>query len=131
MSLPRALAPPLLWLSRAGFVAALLAGTITAVMPASDSPHVLPWDKAEHFAGFYILAALGAVAFPRLRAVWLAAGLVALGGAIEVVQGLPMVARDSDVKDWIADTVAVACALGPLLIAGWRDAWRRGAGPGG
>ena len=123
MTLPPVLSSILLWLARAAFAAALLAGTVSAVMPASDSPHVLPWDKAEHFVGFYILAAIGAFAFPRLKAVWLALGLVALGGAIEIVQGLPMVARDSDVKDWIADTLAVACALGPLIIARWRATW--------
>lgn len=123
MSLPPGLALVLLWLSRAGFVLALLAGTVSAVMPAHDSPHLLPWDKAEHFLGFYVLGALGAFAFPRLKIVWLAAGLIALGGLIEVVQGLPMVARDSDVKDWLADTVAVACALGPLVIARWRAIW--------
>lgn len=125
MTLPPALSRLLLWLARAAFAAALLAGTVTAVMPADDSPHLMPWDKAEHFAGFYILAAIGAFAFPRLKAIWLAAGLIALGGAIEVVQGLPMVARDSDVKDWVADTVAVACALGPPVIARWRATWIR------
>lgn len=125
MILSPTLARLLLWSSRAAFAAALVAGSISAVMPAADTPHVLPWDKAEHFVGFYILAALGAFAFPRLKAVWLAAGLIALGGAIEIVQGLPMVGRDSDVKDWIADTIAVACALGPLIIARWRDTFGR------
>jgi peptidoglycan/LPS O-acetylase OafA/YrhL len=125
MILSPKLASLLLWSSRAAFAAALLAGTASAVLPSDDTPHILPWDKAEHFVGFYALAALGAFAFPRLKAVWLAAALIALGGGIEVVQGLPMVARDSDVKDWIADTLAVACALGPLVIARWRAGWPR------
>ena len=120
----QALYRPLLWLSRLAFVAVALAGTVNAVLPGRSAQHVLPWDKAEHFVCFYALAAIGAFAFPRMRAVWLAAGLIALGGAIEVVQGLPMVARDSDWKDWAADTIAVGCALGPLLIAGWRQRWR-------
>jgi hypothetical protein len=115
---------PLLWLSRLGFAAMALFGTANAMLPGGRTVHVLPWDKAEHFVCFYALAATGACAFPRLRAVWLAAALVGLGAAIEIVQGLPMVARDSDWKDLVADAVAVGAALGPLIIAGWRRQWR-------
>jgi hypothetical protein len=115
---------PLLWLSRLGFVAMALLGTANAVLPGASAKHILPWDKAEHFVCFYALAATGAFAFPRIGAVWLGAALIALGAAIEVVQGLPMVARDSDWKDLVADAVAVGCALGPLVIAEWRTKWR-------
>jgi VanZ family protein len=107
-------------LSRVGFFLAAAAGTVIALLPSADSPQVSLWDKAQHFAGFYLLAALGAFAFPRLKAIWLGLGLVALGGAIEIVQGLPIIGRDCDVRDWIADILAIACALAPLAIAGWR-----------
>ena len=30
---------------------------------------------------------------------------------IEVVQALPVLGRDCDIRDWIADTVAIALAL--------------------
>jgi hypothetical protein len=118
------LSRPLLWLSRLAFALLALAGTSTAVLPGNGGVHVFPWDKAEHFACFYALTAVGAFAFPRLKAVWLALGLALLGAAIEVVQGLPMVARDSDWKDWVADVAAIAAALGPLVIAHWREKWR-------
>jgi hypothetical protein len=114
----------LLWLSRLAFAAMALFGTANAVLPGGSAKHLLPWDKAEHFICFYALAATGAFAFPRLPAMWLGLGLAALGGAIEVVQGLPMVARDSDWKDFVADSIAIGCALGPLVIAGWRKDWR-------
>jgi hypothetical protein len=40
------------------------------------------------------------------------------GAVIEVVQAIPMLHRDSDVMDWIADTAAVLVVL--LLIRWWR-----------
>jgi hypothetical protein len=118
------LSRPLLWLSRLAFAVLALFGTATAVLPGNGGIHIFPWDKAEHFACFYALAAVGAFAFPKLKAVWLGLALSALGGSIEIVQGLPMVARDSDWKDWAADSIAVGCALGPLVIADWREKWR-------
>jgi hypothetical protein len=122
------LSRPLLWLSRVFFAALVLFGTASAVLPGNGGIHVFPWDKAEHFACFYALTAVGAFAFPRLKTVWLAAGLAALGGGIEIVQGLPMVARDSDWKDWVADMAAIAAALGPFVIADWREKWRAANG---
>jgi hypothetical protein len=116
----------LLWLSRAAFIVLAALGTAAAVLPGNGGLHFFPWDKAEHFLCFYLLAAVGAFAFPRFKVLWLALALSGLGAAIEIVQGLPMVARDSDWKDWAADTIAVACALGPLIIADWRTRWRAG-----
>ncbi len=80
------------------------------------------WDKAQHFTAFYVLAALGAVAFAR-RPVWvLAAALVALGGLIEGLQATPLIHRDAEFSDWIADGLGVACALGPMLLPRLRRA---------
>lgn len=115
---------PLLWLSRLAFLAMALFGTFNAIEPGGRATHILPWDKAEHFVCFYALAATGAFAFPRLPAIWLGLALAALGGGIEIVQGLPMVARDSDWKDFVADALAVGAALGPLIVAEWRRQWR-------
>jgi hypothetical protein len=43
--------------------------------------------------------------------------LSAFGGFIEVVQAIPALHRDSDIKDWIADTLA--CGI-VLLFIRWR-----------
>jgi hypothetical protein len=48
----------------------------------------------------------------------LLAGLSLFGAFIEVVQAIPELHRDSDVLDWLADTVAVAVVL--LLVRWWR-----------
>jgi hypothetical protein len=39
---------------------------------------------------------------------------------IEFVQGLPMVHRDRDFWDWVADTLAIIAALSPMLLVWWR-----------
>lgn len=72
------------------------------------------WDKAEHFAAFYVLTVLALAAFPRRPLAWIVVTLSALGAGIEVVQALPIVARDSDAWDWMADTLAIGAAVLPL-----------------
>jgi hypothetical protein len=36
------------------------------------------------------------------------------------VQGLPLVHRDRDFWDWVADTIAIMAALAPMLLVWWR-----------
>ncbi|MGH6889468.1 MAG: hypothetical protein ACREHF_09755 [Rhizomicrobium sp.] len=102
------------------FWAALIFTFVAAVMPAPSAPKLFPWDKAEHFAAFYVLTVLSVAAFPRQRLLALAAALSAFGAAIELVQALPIVNRDCDPLDWVADTVAIAAALVPMALVRWR-----------
>jgi len=39
---------------------------------------------------------------------------------IEIVQGLAIVHRDLDFRDWVADTLAIIAALSPMLLVWWR-----------
>jgi hypothetical protein len=43
--------------------------------------------------------------------------LAALGGAIELVQPLPLFGRDGDVLDWLADLTGIAAAFAIVTIA--------------
>jgi hypothetical protein len=53
--------------------------------------------------------------------VWVIAVLLsAFGALIEIVQGLPVVHRDRDFWDWVADTLAIIAALSPMLLVWWR-----------
>ena len=93
------------------FWAAVAACSALAVMPAAQAPQVLPSDKAEHFLAFVVLTALGVIAYPR-RPLWLiGAGLSAFGALIELTQALPIVHRDCDVWDWVADTAAILSVM--------------------
>lgn len=82
------------------------------------------WDKAEHFTAFYVLTILAAAAFPRRPLLVIAVALSLLGAGIEVVQGLPFIARDCDIWDWVADTLAIAAVCLPLALPRWRKTAR-------
>jgi hypothetical protein len=74
------------------------------------------WDKAAHFVAFGLFLWSFGVLFRRLRRLWAAVLVIALGAAVEVVQG--MVGRDASWGDLLADALEVAFAL--LLWAVWR-----------
>jgi len=101
--------------------AALIFTFYSAVVPPAQAPHLTPWDKATHFVAFYALTGLAVAAFPKRNLAVIAALLSAFGALIEIVQGLPAVHRDRDFWDWVADTIAIACALAPMLLYWWRE----------
>jgi VanZ family protein len=103
-------------LARLALTLAVIAVCYGAFGPPSGRP-LLPWDKAEHFAAFFVLAVLCLVSFPRTPALALGAALSAFGGGIEIVQGLSFIGRDREVGDWAADTLAVVAALSVLAAA--------------
>lgn len=105
---------------RLAFWATITAAFIAAEMPAKVAPHLLPWDKAQHFAAFYVLTVLGSGAYPRRRLLLLGACLSAFGALIELAQGIPIIHRDPDIWDWAADTIAVLTALIPVGIPALR-----------
>ena len=80
-------------------------------------PHLFPWDKAEHFSAFFALTACALAAFPRVGIAWIGLAVSASGAMVELIQGLPFVHRDMDVKDWVADTIAVLAVVGVVIIA--------------
>ncbi|HEX4160567.1 MAG TPA: VanZ family protein [Rhizomicrobium sp.] len=110
----------LLRAAQLAFCAAFVFTFVAAVMPPRHAPQLFPWDKAEHFAAFYTLALLAMAAFPRRSLLAIAVLLSAFGGLIELVQALPIVGRDCDVRDWVADTIAILAALAPIGAARWR-----------
>lgn len=117
------------WLTRLAqlaFVAALIFTFYSAVIPPQKAVQLVPWDKAEHFLAFYALTGLGVAAFPRRNLFVIAALLSGFGALIEFVQGLSIVHRDRDFWDWVADTVAIAMALAPMLLVWWRRVVRSG-----
>lgn len=72
------------------------------------------WDKALHFTAYFGLCLMTTIAVRASRnAIWWALGLVLLGGALEIVQGLT--GRDADIFDELANTLGV--------IAGFCVGW--------
>jgi hypothetical protein len=107
-------------LAQLAFFSALLFTFYSAVIPPTHAVQLVPWDKAEHFIAFYALTGLAAAAFPKRNLLVIAALLSAFGALIEYVQGLPMVHRDRDFWDWVADTLAIMGALCPMMLVWWR-----------
>src|ERR1700726_1883078 len=116
----------LIRLAQAVFVAALIFTFYSAVIPPAHALQLVPWDKAEHFIAFYALTGLAVAAFPRRRIFIIAALLSGFGALIEMVQGLPIVHRDRDFWDWVADTLAIIAALSPMLLVWWGAQVRSG-----
>ena len=101
------------------FWAALCFAFVMAVMPHPPEVPGEPNDKVQHIVAFATLALLGSFAYPATRLVRLLVALSLFGALIEVVQAIPALQRDSDVLDWLADTIAVAVVL--LIVRWWRS----------
>lgn len=76
------------------------------------------WDKALHFTAYFGLSLMATIAVHgRRSALWCALALIAMGGSLEIIQG--MVGRDSDVWDETANTFGVVSEL----VVGWLGIW--------
>lgn len=106
-------------LGLAVFVAAVMFTLYAALAPGDDTAGLIPWDKAKHFIVFYGLTFLAAIALPRSRWWKIAAVLLAFGIGIEVLQSLPIVGRDADIIDVVADILGIGFFFGPIVVAEW------------
>ena len=89
------------------------------------------WDKAAHFVAFGLVLWSIGVLFRRLPRKLAALSALALGAAVEIVQG--MVGRDASWGDLLADGLGILLAL--LLWVIWRrfkprTAFQTGTTPG-
>ncbi|MGN6058034.1 MAG: VanZ family protein [Sphingomicrobium sp.] len=101
------------------FWAAAIFAFVMAVLPHPPEVPGEPNDKIQHMVAFATLGLLGAWAYARALLMRLLIGLSLFGAFIEVVQAIPALGRDSDVKDWMADTFACGVAL--LVVRWWRS----------
>lgn len=81
-------------------------------------------DKFEHILAFAVLAVLANLGFPKTDRIRIIERLSFLGAVIEVVQSIPSLHRDCDVRDWIADTLAVLVVTTGFTL--WSRHKRRG-----
>jgi VanZ family protein len=103
------------------FWAAAIFAFVMAVLPHPPRIPGEPNDKIQHIAAFATLALLGSWAYTRTTPWKLLLRLSLFGAAIEIIQLIPALNRDSDVIDWLADTIAV------LVVLALIRALRRGA----
>jgi len=117
--------PRRLLLLRFAFWAAATTALVMALLPHPPQLPGEPSDKVQHVAAFLLLGALGSFAYSKANAVYLGAGLSLFGAVIEILQLIPMLHRDSDPIDWMADTVAAALIIILLSKLKSRAAGRR------
>jgi VanZ family protein len=115
-----------LWYS-IGAVLTLLV-IVSSLVPSHDLPHVYISDKLEHFCAYFGLAVWFGGLLDLRRYFALAVLLLALGGGIEIAQGMMGLGREADWADFGADAVGVA--TGMLLAYGglrhwpdWMERW--------
>lgn len=113
--------PPALW--RSSFWVAVVAGMVLALWPVPEKGE--PWfphaDKLQHAVSFGVLVLLGTRGGYRIWPM-LALGLLALGAAIEVLQGFTPT-RTAEFGDWLADAAGIA--VGFLVDRALRGLSRR------
>jgi len=109
---------PTLRYPRAWFCAGLLmAGIITfyCLLPSDKVPQLGIWDKAEHAVAFGLLAFWFASVVARWDYIFMLLALVALGGGIEIAQGLMKMGREADIHDFFSDCVGIGIGLAVAL----------------
>ncbi len=98
------------------FWAAWAFALIMALLP--QPPQVMgdANDKIQHIVAFAALSVLAVLAYPGLGLLRIGLFLSFYGAAIEVLQAIPVLHRDSDFWDWVADTGAVIVALALVQV---------------
>lgn len=102
---------PLARTARIAFVVAALLVFVMAALPHPPRIPGQPSDKILHMLAFATLGALATFGFRAQSAVRLFVALTIFGGAIELVQAIPMLHRDSELADLLADMAAAGAAL--------------------
>lgn len=108
----------------------ILIVVVGCLVPAGSVPQLGMNDKLEHMIAYGGLAlCYGGLLEPR-RYPYLGLALLALGGGIEIAQGLMGWGRDADWHDFYADALGAALGLS-LCMAGlrhwpsWVERWLR------
>jgi peptidoglycan/LPS O-acetylase OafA/YrhL len=104
--------------TRVLFWALALFALVMALIPHPPELPGDPSDKVQHMTAFAALSLVGSIAYSRITTIRLLIALSLFGALIEVAQAIPILHRDSDPLDWVADTVA--CVVMLLLVAWWR-----------
>ena len=98
-------------LAQSIFWAATLFTLVMALIPKPPAVPVGYGDKIEHAVAFATLGTLGVFGYPRLSGLRLIVALSLFGAFIELAQATPIIHRDCDPLDWVADTVACLIAV--------------------
>ena len=107
------------WIRRAGAWLFWPAMAVVAWGELTPHPPTLPgpwmWDKAAHFTAYFGLSLLAALGWGLRRSlVWVFLAVVALGGALEILQTI--VGRDGEWGDFFANDLGALAGLAVAII---------------
>ncbi len=93
----------------------IVAIIVGSMMPAKDVPLPMAFgmDKVVHMVGYAVVALYGANLFRGRTIITLALILIALGGFVEIAQGMLTATRSAELADFVVDGVGVV--LGALI----------------
>jgi len=77
---------------------------------------VMPSDKVMHFSGYCLLAVWFAGVAHRSRYLVVGVLLIALGGMLEIAQGMMSQGRTADGWDFLANSLGIATGLGVAAL---------------
>lgn len=103
-------------ITRLLFWAALVFALVMALSPKPPIT-VTMVDKWQHMAAFGTLTVFACAGWPQARLLRIAERLSFLGAMIELVQSIPMLHRDCDIMDWIADTAIILGVVAVVALA--------------
>jgi len=86
--------------------------TVFSLIPAQDLPSVGVSDKLEHAIAYLLLSFWFASVIARWDYFYLVLALLALGGGIEIAQGLMGLGRQADWRDLMADGFGILVGVG-------------------
>ncbi len=86
--------------------------TVFSLIPAQNLPSIGVSDKLEHALAYLLLGFWFASVIARWDYLYLMLALLALGGAIEIAQGLMGLGRQADWHDLLADACGIFVGVG-------------------
>ena len=115
--------------AQTSFALGILAVTYLSSIPSESLPHINFSDKLLHIAAYAGVALVGGIGFRGTRsALLIAAGLLALGSLLEVVQ-IEIPGRSASIFDALADgagiTIGLAGAWAIDFLGGRNEASQR------
>lgn len=99
-------------------IALVIAVFVVALLPGGVALPGNPGDTIQHSVAFVALTFAFRMAWPGVAWIHHFSLMVALGGAIELVQLVPALHRDPGIGDWLVDVAAILVTLAGLVLWG-------------
>ena len=87
-----------------------------SLIPVASTPSANHLDKLMHLAAYGALAAMYKFGWPFLKPIALALGLIAVGGVVEIAQGVMAAGRTASFADGVANSLGVILGIAFAII---------------